>query len=436
MSNLLETGIKMGENLIKSKILSIGHKLKNSGFFHIVGANVFVNLISFFNGILLVRLLAKEEYGAYTYANNILGYFLMFIGMGMVSGVFQLCSETITEEDRCKSIYNYGGRVGNFFNFFIGICILVFVLFIKLPVENAGILLAISAFIPLFQFSTEIRKIYLRFTVQNQKYSYTLIIEALAMLVCYVLGALFAGSYGVVISRYVVYIIAILFMTFLFNVPGKQDNSEIKTEDKDILYKISLASLGANSASQLLYLLDISILGIVLSDSEVIASYKVATTIPIALEFISQAVIIYVYPHFVNHRKDRIWLKSNFVKLLRVMGIVNFIIACGLIIFAPVILKLLFGEQYLDATVPFRILAVEYFIKGTFRIISGNILASQRRIKFNLILSILTGVVNIIGNLILIPRFGAIGAAISTCLVVVFSGGLSTMYMFYILNNK
>ena len=75
-------------------------------------------------------------------------------------------------------------------------------------------------------------------------------------------------------------------------------------------------------------------------------------------------------------------------------------------------------------------------MNGSFRGIAGNLLVTQRRLKFNLFEGLVSGGVNIIGNLILIPRMGSIGAAIATLCVMNISAALSSGYFIYVLKKK
>ena len=59
-----------------------------------------------------------------------------------------------------------------------------------------------------------------------------------------------------------------------------------------------------NALSQLLYLLDLFVIGIVDPQETIIASYKVATVIPTALIFIPNSLVIYIYPYFAEHKDD------------------------------------------------------------------------------------------------------------------------------------
>ena len=115
-----------------------------------------------------------------------------------------------------------------------------------------------------------------------------------------------------------------------------------------------------NGLSELMYLLDVFILGLTVPDETVIASYKVATTIPTALVFIPQSIIIYVYPYFARNRENRDWLIANYRRLVLSMGVLNLLVGGGLFLVAPWFVTLVFGERYLDAVLPFQILCASY----------------------------------------------------------------------------
>ena len=113
------------------------------------------------------------------------------------------------------------------------------------------------------------------------------------------------------------------------------------------------------------------------------------------------------------------------------MGGLNLFISATMFIGAPLIVKLLFGVEYLDCVPIFRLLSVNYFFSGTFRILSGNLLVTQRKLKFNLIVAVIACSVNIIADYFFIQWWGAIGAAIATCSVVLLTSIMNTVYLVY-----
>ena len=117
-------------------------------------------------------------------------------------------------------------------------------------------------------------------------------------------------------------------------------------------------------------------------------------------------------------------------------GILNLIITAVLFVFAPWIITILFGPEYLDAITSFRILTVSYFFSGTFRVIAGNILVTQKELKFNMFVAIFSGLVNIVVDFYFIKLWGANGASIATLLVVILTSILNVAYLIYRLKAK
>ncbi|WP_294143624.1 oligosaccharide flippase family protein [uncultured Clostridium sp.] len=403
------------------------NKLFKTGFFHIFGSSIVNKLISFASNMILVRILSKVDYGVYTYAFNIVSLLLIASGLGIPSGLLQLLSEIGTDKDKADKIYSCGSGIALRFNVLLMLCIIIIGVFVPLKIDGANGYLLWMSLIPICDMAFTLQTTYMRSLLMTQKYAYSNNINSCAICGFSIIGALFAGAKGLIIGRYIANLFTILIVWKLFDTPvrfRKVQGENIQNIKE--LVNISIVSAANNGISQLLYLLDIFIIGIVISDQSVIASYKVATTIPTALTFVPLAVITYVYPYFALHREEKQWVKGHYIKLVTAMGIMNLLIAIPAIIFAPLIVRICFGNKYLDAVLIFRVLMLNYFISGTFRIISGNLLVTQRELKFNLMVSVISGIVNIIGNIILISRFGAIGATITTVLVVVISSIIST----------
>ena len=94
-----------------------------------------------------------------------------------------------------------------------------------------------------------------------------------------------------------------------------------------------------------------------------------------------------------------------------------------------------FGVQYDDSVAVFQILSLNYFFSATFRVVSGNLLVTQRKLKFNLLVACISGIVNVIADVILIYFYGSLGAAVATVIVTLVSGMLSTAYFIYTLKK-
>lgn len=69
----------------KQEIINKIKWIIDKGVFHILGTNVVNKVLAFFTNILIVRFLTKSEYGIFGYANNIISFFLLASGLGMLS---------------------------------------------------------------------------------------------------------------------------------------------------------------------------------------------------------------------------------------------------------------------------------------------------------------------------------------------------------------
>lgn len=418
-------------NTKESSITDKVKKLFTTGFFHIFGGNVINKVITFVSGIVLVHLLSKPEYGVFTYAWNIYGIVFLLSGMGMDSSMLQLSSEHGGEPEYTKSVCSYSTRFGFLFNILLFLAILIIGLFCPLKIEAGRPLLIALCLLPLFQYLFSMMSQYLRSQKRNKEYATLAVINTSVCFVVSVGAALFFRAMGLVLGYYAAAIISVALGILLYKVHLYSKDTIDISADKKALLSIGLVSMVNNGLSQLMYLLDVFVLGIVDPQETILASYKVATIIPTALTFIPQSLMVYVYPYFAEHKDDRDWCLKRYKQILLGLGAFNLLISAVLCLGAPLIIRLIFGYEYLDCVPVFVVLSINYFISGTFRIVSGNLLVTQRRLKFNLLVAIVSSVTNIIADYFFIRWWGSMGAAFATVLVVIISSIMSTARLIY-----
>lgn len=411
---------------IRNKI----QQLIKTGFLHIFGSSVINRLITFLSSVVLVRILTKDEYGTFTYAWNIYSILLLFNGFGMESGVLQICSEHGDDDPYCRKVCGFGLRFGLIFDLLLMAILLGLGLWMPVKIENANILLCMLCLLPAVQFIYFISTSYLRSQKRNRDYMHLTLLHTVLVFVTTALFSFIWMEKGIVVGYYVSFASAALFAFFAKGLRWSS-GSGLSREDRKSLISIAFVSMCNIGLSQMMYLLDIFVLGQIDPQETILASYKVATTIPTALVFIPNALITYLYPYFAQHRGDGDWCLKRYKQILLGLGVVNAMVSLGMVILAPWVIQIFFGEAYLDAVPVFRILSVNYFFSGTFRILSGNLLVTQRKLKFNLMVALISGAVNVLADFLFIRWWGSIGAALATVLVVMVSGVLSTTYLIY-----
>ncbi len=107
----------------------------------------------------------------------------------------------------------------------------------------------------------------------------------------------------------------------------------------------------------------------------------------------------------------------------------NFLIASMVIAFSPIMSKILFAKDFFSAWkyVPVLVLANVFNVLATFL---GSVYTSAKKTKMLALTTVFAALTNIILNFVLIPKFGAMGAAIATMIAYF------CMWIFRIINTR
>jgi O-antigen/teichoic acid export membrane protein len=184
--------------------------------------------------------------------------------------------------------------------------------------------------------------------------------------------------------------------------------------DKKIIKKIIAIGVpfGIFVIFQRLYTyLDTVMLGY-FADARHVGYYQISFRIVFALQFIPSAFIASIYPAMSAFwTSNREQLKITFEKSLIYLAVVAMPISAGVIALADKII-LIFKSGYGEAVLPMRVIVLSLlFIFIGYPL--GSLLNACDRQKQNMRNMIIVSISSIILNLILIPRYFAIGAAIT-----------------------
>ena len=412
-------------------------KLLNTGFLHIFSSGVIARILLFCSSFLIVRILTVNEFGVFQAANNIVSMFMLVSGLGTLSAVFQFACENHDDKEKKGVYFRYGFKYGVWFNIIIMLFLALYSIVIPIEIEGVSQILLVMSALPIMNYFTEAIPIFLRSEFDNKGFSFFNALSSLFRVISLITLSWFFSIWGAVISLYISNIFSVLLIIIInknfFNV--FKGGTSLKKDEKKVFWKISIVSAMNNSLSQLLYNLDIFMMGIMIPVASVIAIYKTATLIPFALMFIPTTIVLYIYPYFAKHINDKKWLMKHYILIIKYLALFNFLISLILILFANRVIVLLFGSDYSESVLPFRILMAGYFFAATFRIISGNILVALRKVTFNLVISIFSGVLNIFLNYMLIRNYGSVGAAVSTFAIFLLTSIVSTVYLIQCIRN-
>lgn len=407
-------------------------KLHRKGFSDIVFSTGINKVLSLLTTSLIVRILTKEDYGNYSYALNIISIISIFSSFGLDIVMLQFASEKGDENEEARyGIYKFCFITGTATNLFFSILTFVYAVIGPLKLETARAAFMQLSFIYFFQFFYKAATFFYRAELQNRRYALTTNVHSIGFIVFSVFGVLLLNSSGVVIGRYASFAFAGLFgfwfcrnkMVNIFKsrVPEKSQINE--------MIKYGTLITATNAIAEILYYIDIFVIGLVFGESDIVAEYKVAMTIPFALNALPGIIVTFIFPYFARNKDNIVWVKKNYHKTLLCIAPFNALISIIGYAFAPIIIDIVFGKGYGEAVSCFRVLMISYFFSSTFRVISGNIIAMMRKVKVNMVLDSITSLVNIIVDYILVKNVGSIGAAVASLIVVCLAGLLSTTYL-------
>lgn len=412
---------KKTKNLIANKVSNQIKVLFKKGFFHILTGNTLTKLIAFISSIVTVRLINKQNYAYLTYSNNLYSYITLFSGLGMSTALLKYCSRTSKKEEN-KAYLKFSLKYGSIFQIILSITLITYVFIADIPFPNARKLILLFFLVPTIQYVLETMQSYIRSQQNNKLYAKIGVVQSLSVLIFTVIFVVFFGVYGVPIARYGALIIVIL-LALLYIKKSLKDVNIASLSERQIkgFLSMGLSMMIANFFSMIMPMNEQFLVNNILIDEIITANYKVAMMIPSQLGFITNSIMVYYFPIIASMRDNtKILKKSKNIQIITGV-IIGFISIIGYI-FTPFIIKLIYGNEYLDVVHLSRIFWIVYAMNAGFRMIPMNILPALGRVKFNATMSVTFSFIHLILDYFLISTVGISGAAYATLIIYVISG--------------
>ncbi len=254
---------------------------------------------------------------------------------------------------------------------------------------------------------------------KNKLYAYASFFVSVALIIGRIVGAVCSGVGGVLWSRVIINFVfgtvGYVYVKKKFFCGEKVDM--LPKEIRRTVNTYSFQYMITNGFWALFMLNDTFLLGLLLNDPSGLADYKVAYVLPGNISIFATAIGVFVAPYFTKNEKNAEWIKSNFKKVYLLSAVIVGNVALGIGVFAEPLIKFMYGEQYLNIVGLMRVLLLAAFLNSGLRYTTANILAAMGEVRYNMIISGVGIVFQIILDFILIPRLGVIAVAISNCIV-------------------
>lgn len=403
------------------------------GILQVFTASVLNKILVMLSNMIITRILTKGEFGLWSYVLNIYSYASLVTGLGLASGAFLFGAEN-RGTPKEYSFFRYCLSVGLIINGIISIFFIFGSFIVQHGIDGAGIYIQFYVPVLLLEYIVEILSTVLRCNERIKEYARVMSVNTFLVVIFTCVGA-FAGIPGVIAGKYIAAISSVLYLLKLTKHETHliKDSKVVSHAEKVDLWRYSLFTGLSSTLNRVMYLIGVSMIAALMKNAIDVANYKVATMIPNSLGFIPNSVIIAIMPNIIANNRNFSWLRKNLTKTYIWLFLLNAFLGSILIGFAPLVITIISGDQYLDSVAPFRLLVLGYVIEGTFQILSVNVLAGLRHVGFNLVISITSGIAGIILNYYLINKNGMMGAAYATLGVEIISSIVSMVCLIFVL---
>jgi O-antigen/teichoic acid export membrane protein len=384
-------------------------------------------VLSFLGSWIALQLIEAKELGVILFAYGIVQFIIPIGGFGLHQSLIRYGALLISEDEK-QQLFSYVLKKGIVASIAIILVLVGIGYFIPFQFDKTYGYFSILSLSILTVFILEIIKIQFRLQHKNRLYAITEFWYNIILT-----GLIFGLSYLFQGMGYIIALIVSPVLTALFFI--KKLNVKLHIKNNLKITNLSFWKYGffgglSSVVTQLLILIDIILIGYLIDDPVAVTNYRYISIIPFSLLFLPRVFITTDFVTFTEkiHQKDYI---NRYIKnYMLFFGVVSILLLLFSYFFAEQILYI-FGVEYMNYADSFLILIMGIVGIYIFRGLFGNLLSSIGKIELNYYIISIAIVINIISNYYLIPLYGIKGAAITSAILMWFTGILSWLSFLY-----
>ena len=394
---------------------------------YVLFSTMAARVLSFLGSWIALQLIEAKELGVILFAYGIVQFIIPIGGFGLHQSLIRY-GALLKSEDEKQQLFSYVLKKGIVASIAIILVLVGIGYFIPFQFDKTYGYFSILSLSILTVFILEIIKIQFRLQHKNRLYAITEFWYHIILT-----GLIFGLSYLFQGMGYIIALIVSPVLTALFFI--KKLNVKLHIKNNLKITNLSFWKYGffgglSSVVSQLLILIDIILIGYLIDDPVAVTNYRYISIIPFSLLFLPRVFITTDFVTFTEkiHQKDYI---NRYIKnYMLFFGVVSILLLLFSYFFAEQILYI-FGVEYMDYADSFLILIMGIVGIYIFRGLFGNLLSSIGKIELNYYIISIAIVINIISNYYLIPLYGIKGAAITSAILMWFTGILSWLSFLY-----
>tara|TARA_B100000780_G_scaffold224502_1_gene163609 strand:+ start:3523 stop:4779 length:1257 start_codon:yes stop_codon:yes gene_type:complete len=407
------------------------------GFISRSGNAIFIStilsrILSFVGSVVVLRLLDNKELGVILFAFSIIQFIIPIAGFGLHQSLLRYGALLKSNKEKEK-LFSYVLKNGVIGSLILIIIVILVGWFIPFQFKKTFYYLSLLSTAILTNFLFELVKTQFRLQHKNILFAKAEFFQSFLLVVLIFTLTVYLEGLGYVIALIsapllsAIILVKKLKITFYFK-------SDLTITNLDF-WKYGFFGGLSNVVTQLLFIIDIILIGELMSDPLLVTQYKYISIIPFSLLFLPRIFIAADFVTFTEKINQKEYIKKYIKSYMLFFSFLSIIIFSLSYVFSDSIL-LIFGEQYVKYSDSFLILI--FGVTGIFilRGLFGNLLSSIGKMSVNYYIVSAALIINIISNYYLISRYGIKGAAITSCILMWFTGILSWICFNYLYKNK
>ncbi|MSS74263.1 flippase [Candidatus Pacearchaeota archaeon] len=387
-------------------------------------------ILTYIYKIIIAKNFGPESYGLFSLALIITTLFSTVASLGLSEGLLRYISlySDIKNFKKIKFLLNFSVISSCISGLFFAILLFIFSNKIAIGFfHNRDLIIYLRYFslsVPLILFSNLFLSV-IKSSQQIVRYTFLVNIfqNSLKLIVLLILIIIGLSSHAI-IGSYLISLFGLTIAAYFgskYYIQKVMVERNLSTKDKFSLTKefilYSWPVIFVSFAGTFLYWIDSLVIGYLIDTVSVgiySAAFTVVSILGIAPELFMQLFLPIIVRDYVRGRGEIISQISKQVS--KWIWVLNIPVFTFLIIFPKVIINLLFGSQYLEATESLRILAIGGFF-SSFIPLTTSLLSMKGKSKSILLTILIAAFLNIVLGWILVSNYGIKGAAIATSFV-------------------
>lgn len=416
---------------MKNRIDFINGFLSRAGSY-IFSSSVISKGLSFLASWIAIKLIPNKELGAVIFAFQIIAFLIPVAGLGLNQGLLRYGAQLKTVLEK-NNLFIYTLKYGVFASFIIIVALTFTSLFIEFKLENTQYYLILLSLALTTHFIYSLIKVQFLLHKKNKTFSFIELTYNIVFVILVIVLSYYFTELGYAISLIFTPLIASLIFIQKIKIKWK---SPIKTGITNFsFWKYGFFASLSNVTTQLLIAIDIILIGTILNNLELVTAFKYISLIPFSFLFLSQAVITTDFVNFTEKINDKAYIFSYIKNYMKLFAMISLACIAFIHFFGATILSF-FEKDYSTYQQTLMILTIGVAGILTVRGIFGNLLSSIGKPHINFITTSIGLLLNIILNYYLIPKYGILGAAITSAILMWFTGILSAISFFYYFHLK